>query len=106
MTGETWSGSSFESGVLTRTFEFTYGSPFTIQSDLNVQGQDGGLALFGSTIVADFLLPAGATLVADSGALYSPIATAVPEPPVVLLTFLGGLAAFVLKRRRTAGIAT
>jgi len=99
-TGETWQGTSFTNGILTREFEFTYGSPFTIQSDVNIQGQDGGLALFGSTVLAGFVLPSGATLATDSGASYAPL-VAVPEPSSWLLTVSGlSILALALQRRR------
>ena len=81
---ETWSGTSYVDGILQREFEFTYGIPFTIQSDLLVNGQDGGIATFASTILAGFILPAGAVLASESGAQY-PSLSPIPEPPTWLL---------------------
>jgi hypothetical protein len=95
---ETWQGTSFTNGVLTRDFEFTYGSPFQIQNDLVLGGGQGGLALFGSTVVAGMVLPDGASLTTGSGALYAPI-VAVPVPPGYAL-MLSGLAVIGLALRR------
>lgn len=97
---ETWHGTSFVNGVLTREFSFVYGEPFAIWSDLVVQAQEGGIANFGSTIVAGLLLPNGATLTTESGGLYAPI-PGVSEPATYALSLVG-LGVVVVGRRRLA----
>lgn len=95
-----WSGTSFVNGILTRDFQFTYGIPFTIQSELSASVQDGGIAHFGSTILAGLILPAGATVVSESGKLYSELAP-IPEPRTYLLLLAGlGLISYVTRHRK------
>lgn len=85
---ETWQGTSYASGILIREFQFTYGVPFVIQSDLLLGGADGGIASFGSTILAGFIVPAGAVLSSESGAAYAELSP-IPEPSAMLLSAAG-----------------
>ena len=94
------SNATFENGVLSAPFLFTYDTPFSIISDFTVNGTFGGDVNFGNTLTLSFELADNASISSDNDAVYQRTgATPVPESSSLpmLLTILG--AGYVLRRR-------
>lgn len=80
----TWSADSFANNILTKSFEFTYGVPFSVYSVLSATAKDGGQVTYQNTVRAGFVLGPNQVLTAFSGTSY-PELTAVPLPPAFWL---------------------
>jgi hypothetical protein len=80
-------------GLLTGTFVFEYGVPFSLTSSLSVSGYSQITIDFDHTAsLSQLVLPSGATLTSDSGHLYPVSAVPEPAPAWLLASGLLGLA--------------